>query len=147
LKEEQQEYVNQKIPWSEIYFRDNKECVDLFEKRPLGIFSLLDEECRFPQATDQTLLSKLHKHHENNTCYIIPKFGSNKSFIIKHFAGDVEYDVKDFLLKNKDSLPPESLTLISHSSFPLLKDLIDSEDDQALQRGRQKTVTSQFRVR
>jgi len=71
LKQEQEEYLRvrdfirvskalpfltsqnqqkEKIPWSSIYFKDNLEVVMLFEKRPLGIFSLLDEECRFPQV-------------------------------------------------------------------------------------------------
>ena len=41
---------------------DNSECLDLIERK-LGVLSLLDEESRFPKATDQTLLIKLHSSH------------------------------------------------------------------------------------
>ena len=34
----------------------------MFLDRPIGIFSLLDEECSFPQATDQSFVDKLNKN-------------------------------------------------------------------------------------
>jgi myosin heavy chain 9/10/11/14 len=57
-----------------------------FSKKPLGIFALLDEECRFPQANDASLLQKLHKNFEKHSCYEVPKF-EKTTFGVKHYAG------------------------------------------------------------
>ncbi len=60
FKLEQEEYKKEKIDWSAITFVDNQECLELFEKRPIGLLSIMDEECRFPKASDESLLKKLH---------------------------------------------------------------------------------------
>lgn len=38
----------------------------MFLDRPIGVFSLLDEECSFPQATNETLVQKFDKHFASN---------------------------------------------------------------------------------
>ncbi|PRP88752.1 hypothetical protein PROFUN_00220 [Planoprotostelium fungivorum] len=48
--------LNRAISYIKIDFVDNQVCLDLIKKKPLGIFSLLDEESNFPKATNQTLL-------------------------------------------------------------------------------------------
>jgi myosin heavy subunit len=63
FKVEQQEYVKEKLDWSYINFNDNQECLDLIEKKPLGILSLLDEECRFPKSSPKSLALKLKQNH------------------------------------------------------------------------------------
>ena len=40
----QDEYKREKIDWQNISFTDNRRCLDLFAKRPSGLFFLLDEE-------------------------------------------------------------------------------------------------------
>ncbi len=60
----------------------------MIEGRPLGILSLLDEEVRFPKATDQTLLEKLNANYKAHKKYEI-HLRSKSSFAIRHYAGDV----------------------------------------------------------
>lgn len=74
-----------------------------YQQRPLGILSILDEECKFPKATDLTLLEKLHTNHEKHANYEKPRL-TKTNFIMKHYAGDVSYETKGFLDKNKDTL-------------------------------------------
>jgi len=62
--------------------------------KPLSIFALVDEESKFPQATDVTLLAKLNQHHGKNVNYLKPKSDSNPLFGISHFAGVVFYDTR-----------------------------------------------------
>ena len=38
-------YKQEEVPFDSIVFMDNKECVDLIEGKPMGLLSLLDEEC------------------------------------------------------------------------------------------------------
>lgn len=54
----------------------------------MGIIDILNEESRFPKATDQTLLEKLNTNLVKDNYYVKPKTAKN-GFIIKHYAGEV----------------------------------------------------------
>ncbi|VDN42778.1 unnamed protein product [Gongylonema pulchrum] len=60
---EQEEYAREHIEWTFIDFGlDLQACIELIEK-PMGIISMLDEECIVPKATDMTLAQKLNEQH------------------------------------------------------------------------------------
>lgn len=46
---EQEEYIREELAWSRIEFSDNQQCINLIEGQ-LGLFDLLDEECRVSHA-------------------------------------------------------------------------------------------------
>jgi len=54
----QDEYLNEEVDARLIEYEDNRPLLDLFLQKPMGMLSLLDEESRFPQATDQTLVGE-----------------------------------------------------------------------------------------
>jgi myosin-5 len=58
----------------------------LIMQRPLGLISLLDEECMFPRASDLTLANKLKEHLKGNDCF---KGERDKAFRVCHYAGEV----------------------------------------------------------
>lgn len=62
---EQDEYLNEEVDARMIEYEDNRPLLDLFLQKPMGMLSLLDEESRFPQATDQTLVGQSHCFREN----------------------------------------------------------------------------------
>jgi myosin heavy subunit len=104
---EQEEYKREGIVWVFIDFgMDLQATIELIEK-PLGIMSLLEEECIVPKATDMTYRDKLFHQHLGKTDSIgkvkkQTKFEAH--FEIYHYAGTVGYNVTDWLLKNKDPL-------------------------------------------
>lgn len=55
---DQDEYLNEEVDARMIEYEDNRPLLDLFLQKPMGLLSLLDEESRFPQATDQTLVGE-----------------------------------------------------------------------------------------
>ncbi|CAB1314766.1 unnamed protein product [Coregonus sp. 'balchen'] len=60
---EQEEYKREGIKWTFIDFGlDLQAGIDLIEK-PLGIMSILEEECMFPKATDNSLKAKMYDNH------------------------------------------------------------------------------------
>merc|ERR1712223_1814146 len=60
---EQEEYKREGIEWEMIDFgMDLAATIELIEK-PLGIMSILEEECMFPKATDMTFRDKLMQQH------------------------------------------------------------------------------------
>eukprot|EP01102_Stenamoeba_stenopodia_P010426 TRINITY_DN313_c0_g2_i1.p1 TRINITY_DN313_c0_g2~~TRINITY_DN313_c0_g2_i1.p1 ORF type:complete len:1518 (+),score=388.08 TRINITY_DN313_c0_g2_i1:55-4608(+) len=114
FKLEQQEYIKEKIDWSYIEFRDNQECLDLIEKKPLNIIAILDEESMFPRANDESLAIKLVKNHEKHPHFEKPKMIRN-GFSIIHYAGKVSYDTKGFLEKNRDFIVPVHMKILGNS--------------------------------
>lgn len=52
------EYQSEGVDASLVEYEDNRPILDMFLQKPMGLLSLLDEESRFPQATDQTLVGE-----------------------------------------------------------------------------------------
>ncbi|KAM9965453.1 hypothetical protein ACTFIW_005269 [Dictyostelium discoideum] len=147
FKLEQEEYEKEKINWSKIVYNDNQECLDLIEKRPLGILSLLDEESRFPQATDLTYLDKLHTNHEKHPYYEKPRRSKN-TFVVKHYAGEVHYDTQGFLDKNKDTVSDDLSSLLQGSKSKFIIELFtppreEGGDDSDKGREKKKSTAGQ----
>ncbi|XP_010769215.1 PDZ domain-containing protein GIPC3-like, partial [Notothenia coriiceps] len=88
-----EEYRAEGITWHHIEYIDNSGCLNLISKKPTALFHLLDEECNFPQASNQTLLDKFKRQHEGNSYIEFPAV-MESAFIIRHYAGKVKYGVK-----------------------------------------------------
>ncbi|XP_051118886.1 myosin-11-like [Andrographis paniculata] len=114
FKMEQEEYEREAIDWSYIEFVDNQDVLDLIEKKPGGIVTLLDEACMFPKSTHETFSQKLYQTFKNHKRFIKPKL-SRTDFTIAHYAGEVMYQSDQFLDKNKDYVVPEHQDLLNAS--------------------------------
>uniref|UniRef100_A0A3P9IMR6 Myosin IXAa n=1 Tax=Oryzias latipes TaxID=8090 RepID=A0A3P9IMR6_ORYLA len=123
FKLEQEEYAAEGISWKNIDYIDNTGCINLISKKPTALFHLLDEECNFPQATNQTLLDKFRRQHEGNR-YIEFSAVMEPAFIIQHYAGKVKYGVKDFREKNTDHMRPDIVALLKSSKNAFICSLI-----------------------
>ncbi|KAI3466158.1 hypothetical protein Pfo_022821 [Paulownia fortunei] len=110
FKLQQEEYELDGIDCAKVDFEDNQECLDLFEKKPIGLISLLDEVSKFPKATDLTFAAKLKQHLNANFCFKGERGGT---FSVRHYAGEVIYDTGEFLEKNRDPLHSETIQLLS----------------------------------
>jgi len=117
---EQQEYTNEGIVWEMMSFgADLQGTIDLIEKK-LGIFSILEEQCIVPKATDMTFKEALYKQHIGKH----PSFNKPKPkkgarfeahFDLTHYAGVVSYSVDGWLEKNKDPINMTVATLFKES--------------------------------
>ncbi|XP_044050303.1 unconventional myosin-Vc isoform X3 [Siniperca chuatsi] len=126
FKLEQEEYMKEDIPWTLIDFYDNQPVIDLIEAK-MGILDLLDEECLFPQGTDQSWLQKLFNYLDANPLFEKPRL-SNEAFVIQHFADKVEYQCRGFLEKNRDALYEELVDIMRVSKFPFLANFFQEEE-------------------
>uniref|UniRef100_A0A8C1UQ25 Myosin IXAb n=1 Tax=Cyprinus carpio TaxID=7962 RepID=A0A8C1UQ25_CYPCA len=114
FKLEQEEYRSEGISWHMIDYMDNTACINLISKKPTALLHLLDEECNFPQASNQTLLDKFKRQHEGSGYIEFPAV-MEPAFIIRHYAGKVKYSVKDFREKNTDHMRPDIVALLKSS--------------------------------
>ncbi|XP_042691559.1 unconventional myosin-IXb isoform X8 [Centrocercus urophasianus] len=123
FKLEQEEYKSEGITWHDIDYTDNVACIHLISKKPTGLFYLLDEESNFPRATNQTLLAKFKQQHEENKFFVATPV-MEPAFIIRHFAGKVKYQIKDFREKNMDYMRPDIVALLRSSDSTYVRELI-----------------------
>eukprot|EP00601_Ochromonadales_sp_CCMP2298_P027339 CAMPEP_0173295616 /NCGR_PEP_ID=MMETSP1143-20121109/14521_1 /TAXON_ID=483371 /ORGANISM="non described non described, Strain CCMP2298" /LENGTH=1642 /DNA_ID=CAMNT_0014235411 /DNA_START=95 /DNA_END=5024 /DNA_ORIENTATION=+ len=112
------EYKREGIPFEDIAFPDNQESLDLIS---IGVFKILDDQCRIPNATDKRFASQLYKDLDSNS-----KFSAGLAqragdmFCISHFAGLVVYATDKFIEKNLDNLPQTAAELLSCSRNEIL---------------------------
>eukprot|EP01133_Synstelium_polycarpum_P014572 gene14572-17226_t len=150
LKSEQEEYVREGIEWKNVDYFNNKPICELIEKKVMGLISLLDESCLIAKSTDQSFLQQLQKTFEKNPHFQTYQSTRDRSipdncFRLKHYAGDVTYDVTAFLDKNKDTLFGDLTTCMQLSADPLLRSLFPSPKPEDSKK-RPETAGSQFRT-
>ncbi|XP_035383783.1 unconventional myosin-X isoform X2 [Electrophorus electricus] len=147
---EQLEYHREGLVWDDVDWMDNGECLDLIEKK-LGLLALVNEESHFPKATDATLLEKLHSQHSKNPFYTKPRVAVHY-FGVKHYAGEVVYDVRGILEKNRDTFRDDILNLFMESRLDFVYDLFERMSSRcgqdmmkSISQHRRPTVSLQFK--
>ena len=100
---EQEEYKKEGIQWEFINFgMDLQACIELIEK-PMGILSILEEQCMFPKADDKSFKEMLFGAHMGKS----PNFtkpgkaakGKNGDFELHHYAGNVSKFIRHMRYK------------------------------------------------
>ncbi|CAN0463338.1 unnamed protein product, partial [Ectocarpus sp. 8 AP-2014] len=102
-------YAAEGVVVPNLVFKDNKPILDFIEGKGDGLYSILDEQVNriMVNGTDAKFLSKVQQMHGSHKHYIMPKRNNcpdpdtRNCFGVVHFAGDVFYNVRDFVEKNK----------------------------------------------
>ncbi|XP_068588260.1 myosin-7-like [Cebidichthys violaceus] len=158
---EQEEYKTEGIEWTFIDFGlDLQACIDLIEKmnvnifQPMGILSIMEEECMFPKATDNSFKTKLYDNHFGKSPnFQRPRLDKKRKhethFELVHYAGVVPYNITGWLDKNRDPLNETVVALFQKSSHKLMaglfEDYISSDiagDPKAEGRHRKRKAAS-----
>ncbi|RDX51151.1 hypothetical protein OH76DRAFT_1401924 [Lentinus brumalis] len=145
LKTEQEEYVREQIKWTPIKYFNNKIVCDLIEeRRPPGIFAALNDACATahadPTAADNSFIQRTASLASN------PHFEARGAqFLVKHYAGDVMYNVAGMTDKNKDLLVKDLLDLIGTSGNQFLQGLFPDRPDPNSKK-RPPTASDRIKV-
>uniref|UniRef100_A0A8C3AGE6 Unconventional myosin-IXb-like n=1 Tax=Cyclopterus lumpus TaxID=8103 RepID=A0A8C3AGE6_CYCLU len=142
FKLEQEDYVAEGITWQTIDYTDNSGCIQLISQKSTGLFALLDKESNVPRATDETLLDKLKQQHGDNHL-VVPSSHAEPTFVIQHFAGKVEYHIKDFRQKNTEYMRPEVVSLLRSSERAFVHHLVASSPEALFRWG---VLRATFRI-
>ncbi|XP_015832931.2 unconventional myosin-IXa isoform X2 [Tribolium castaneum] len=126
FKYEQEEYRKEGIRWNNIDFMDNTGCLQLIEGKPNGLLCLLDDQCNFPGATNETLLQKFNTVHKDNKFYNKPQ-KKEGAFIVVHYAGKVKYQVTDMREKNLDLMRQDIVGVLKNSSMAFVRELVGAD--------------------
>merc|ERR1711963_769134 len=132
-------------------------CILMFEK-PMGIWSILEEESNFPKATDKSFEDKIKAQHLGKSANMAKAKSAtdpNAHFAIIHYAGTVSYNVTGWLEKNKDPVNDTVVDVLKRSSCELMKVLWFDHPGQSAppddgkkkkKKGGGKTVSSVYLV-
>ncbi|XP_058984129.1 unconventional myosin-Ia isoform X2 [Musca domestica] len=94
---------------TEVDYVDNVPCIDLISSLRTGLLSMLDAECA-ARGTAESYVCKIKVQHRNSPRLEIKHTTEPhdpRMFMIRHFAGRVEYDATDFLDTNRDVVPDD----------------------------------------
>ncbi|XP_023645044.1 myosin-5 isoform X2 [Capsella rubella] len=144
FKMEQEEYTKEEIDWSYIEFIDNQDVLDLIEKKPGGIISLLDEACMFPKSKSQDFSQKLFQTFKNHKRFAKPKL-SPTDFTISHYAGEVTYQSDHFIDKNRDYIVAEHQALFTASNCSFVAGLFHSLHEDSSRSSKFSSIGSRFK--
>lgn len=130
LKSEQDEYIKEQIQWTPIDFFNNKIVCDLIEsKSPPGVFSTLNDAIATAHAdsnaADQSFAQRIGSISGEHF-----DLRGNK-FVIKHYAGDVTYDIDGMTDKNKDQMLKDLLDLLHTSQDGFIQQLFPDDGTAA----------------
>ncbi|OAD54572.1 Unconventional myosin-IXa [Eufriesea mexicana] len=124
---EQREYRKQGIRWTDIGYSDNSGCLNLIEGKPNGLLCLLDDQCNFPGATNETLLQKFNSVHKDNRFYEAPQ-RREAAFVVRHYAGAVKYQAANMREKNLDLMRPDGVVgVLKNSSLAFVRELVGAD--------------------
>jgi len=141
---EQEEYKKEGIQWEFIDFGMDLELTIALIEKPMGILSILEEECMFPKASDKTFLAKLFDNHGNGKHKSFGKPKPSKAskyephFEVYHYAGTVQYNINGWLDKNKDPIQDCVVELMANSKEPLVSHFFKEPEDEGGTKKKKK---------
>ncbi|KAJ8600328.1 hypothetical protein CTAYLR_000646 [Chrysophaeum taylorii] len=140
FKTVQQEYDEERIPWTHVSFPDNAPVLQLIDAR-MGIIDVLNEECMRPRGSDEGFVSKLNSIHASTEPYVAAKL-SKDQFTVKHYAGAVVYTATGWLERNNDTLQEDLATCARDSSFGLLALLFAASENEEKKKNTTSKATT-----
>ena len=102
LENEQTEYVKEGINWNMIDYNSNNHIVKLFNSK-LSIFGIINEQSILGSGSNKNIYNNFKSKlcSSNDIITISNKDYCKQRFNIKHYAGEVQYTVDNYILKNR----------------------------------------------
>ncbi|XP_033733062.1 uncharacterized protein LOC117322317 [Pecten maximus] len=119
-------YKEEGIQIPDIKFQNNDALLQLFMKKTFGLLSLLDEESKLGQGSDEKFVKKLKDNYGTHESFTVSPQG-RVEFGIRHFAGQVWYDGSNFVEKNRDMLSADITSCMKNSENPFVSDLFSAK--------------------
>jgi myosin heavy subunit len=102
FKSEQQEYEKENLNWKHIDYVQNDSIVELFNGK-ISLFSIINEQTILGSGNDNNIYGQFEKHISKDLFNIENIKRHDNIFTIKHFTGEVDYTVDNYVLKNRIS--------------------------------------------
>ena len=135
FKAEHEVIALEKVSLPPVDYADNERCLQMLERAPSGVFHLLDTCCRVNSSPSNFCL-QVHAEHAACEFLVLGINGCNedRAFTVRHFAGDVEYAVDDFLKKNAETMEVMTRQLLAPALAFLQATYDDAEETRRARR-------------
>merc|ERR1719412_905750 len=161
---EPEEYVREGIEWEMVDFGMDLEATIQLMEKPMGLLAILEEETLFPKSSDKSFEEKLKENLLGKSPVFLKKQPGSKDknahFAIAHYAGILNYNLTDWLTKNKDPVNDTVVDQLKKSTNQLIVYLFrdhpgQPEEEVKKEKGKKgkdagpkvhKTVSSAFRA-
>jgi hypothetical protein len=143
FKTEEKIYEEDGIDFEKIDYKDNILILEVIEDKNSGIISILDDELRIPQSSDERLLKKIETANKDKRDAFMKDFKVKDQFTIMHFAGDVDYSITGFVEKNRDQTTGNMKAIMQESGLELVNRLFPKEEET--KNKATKSLAYQFR--
>ena len=150
FQKEQVEYISENILWNVIKNTNHdihQNIINLIEDQPFGIFPLLQNECNTNSnvkniGSVDNFLKNLQSNEEDKNKLQINI--NESSFSILHSLQLINYQMDEFIEKNKISFPLEIINLFKTSKFNFLIDLFTITDENEQKKEENQYLTSYY---
>lgn len=120
---EQEEYKREGIEWKFMDFGlDLQPTIDLI-KKPIGILSLLDEQCWVPNRSHKIFVDNLIRILSDTPKFVKTDALGVADFAVVHYAGRVDYSAAQWVTKNIDQLNECVVRQLESSGDAFVKDI------------------------
>ena len=111
----------EKVEVPKVDYSDNEKCLHMLESAPTGIFLQLETACA-TSSRPADLCLQIHAEHAACEFLVLGMNGANedRSFTVRHFAGDVAYDVSQFIAKNSETMEAMTAALLQAPGLQFL---------------------------
>jgi myosin heavy subunit len=113
FKQQQDEIIKENIDWAKVNFTDNCDLLNLIDNNQDSVFSVIEKE-----GSKDEIKKQLEKALNGKNSKI--RFLNNNLYI-KHYNGEVYYDVEDFLETNKNDLDGNISIVFEVANHSLLR--------------------------
>ncbi len=100
FKSEQIEYEKESLEWKHIDYVQNDDIIDIFNGK-ISLFSIINEQTILGSGNDDNIYGQFEKYISEDSFTIDELKRKDNIFSIKHFTGKVDYEVDNYVLKNR----------------------------------------------
>eukprot|EP00953_Heterococcus_sp_UTEX-ZZ885_P033801 17566-Heterococcus_DN1.PRE.1 len=136
-------YEEEGVSVKDLSYKDNMPILEFLENTHNGIYSMMDEQIMI-NGTDDKFLSRVQQIHAKNPYHVMPTRKNcpdpeqRNCFGVYHYAGEVFYNVRGFLEKNKDALHPDVVEALQGAKSNLVAAIF--MEDSGLGRGKKASI-------
>ena len=116
FNKEQKLYQDEGLDCEQISFTNNDKILQIIHNQNNSIFYYINEVSSFIKSNDKQIVDKIYKLKSTFiNCSNLQK--AKNKFSVKHYAGEVEYSVNDFISKNKNIISDDLIDFINNQQL------------------------------
>eukprot|EP00914_Ancora_sagittata_P022990 GHVO01045643.1.p1 GENE.GHVO01045643.1~~GHVO01045643.1.p1 ORF type:complete len:510 (-),score=126.45 GHVO01045643.1:14-1375(-) len=138
-------YRAEGISAANLEWTTNAEIIEALTAKKASLMTSIEDQCLAPGGADDKIISSaVGQVHTPHTKLYKAKVNPNENFVVAHTIGDIQYNVKGFILKNKDILRAELVEVVQASTDSVANTLFEGVVMERGKLAKGQLIGSQF---